>query len=51
MANLIAKTHFFDKRKRDRLETAVVVGLVGVGLAACIIAACVFDIIHVFSAW
>jgi hypothetical protein len=49
MAHLIAKTHIFEKRTLDRIEGAVLLGSIGTGLVACVIAACVYDVIHAWS--
>jgi hypothetical protein len=45
----------FDKahlvRAVDRVESALLVGLIGAGLAACALGAVVYDFGRLFSAW
>jgi hypothetical protein len=45
----------FDKahlvRAVDRVETALVVGLIGAGLVACALGAVIYDVGRWFSAW
>jgi hypothetical protein len=48
MIHLAGKTHF-DKHTLDRVEGAIVLGLMGFGLAACAIGAVVYDVIRLFS--
>jgi hypothetical protein len=48
--------HFAEKAHLDRetlawLNSAIVFGLVGVGLAACAFGAIAFDIVHLFGNW
>ena len=47
----IGKAHLFDRRMLARLNAAIVLGLVGSGLAACAIGALVYDVGRWFSAW
>jgi hypothetical protein len=49
--HLVDKLPTVDKKTLDRLETAIVFGLVGTGLAACAIGALVYDVGRLFSAW
>jgi hypothetical protein len=51
MAHILQKTHFFDRRILARLNTAVVLGPVVSGLAACMLGAIVYDIGRWFSIW
>ena len=51
MAHLVDKAHLLDKRMLERVERAVLLGLVGTGLAACAFGAIVFDVGRLFSAW
>ena len=49
-------THFvdklrIDKQKIDRVESAVLLSLIGSGLALCVFGATVYDIGRVFSVW
>jgi hypothetical protein len=46
MVHFIAKTHIFERQTLDRIEGAVLLGSIGTGLVACVIAACVYDVIH-----
>ena len=50
MTQLCQRSHF-DRRALARLNEAVVLGLVGGGLLACVIGAFVFDVGHWFFAW
>jgi hypothetical protein len=47
----VGKTHLFDRRMLARLNAAIMLGLVGSGLAACAIGAFVYDVGRWFSAW
>jgi hypothetical protein len=51
MAHLVDKAHFVDKHTLARVNTAVMLGLIGTGLAACVFGAVVYDLSHLFSAW
>ena len=51
MAQTLQKVHFIDKQLLDRLNTVVVLALVGSGLAACVIGAFTYDVGRLFSAW
>jgi len=45
------KTHFGAKDSLDRLNSAIMLGLFGSGLAACVIGALIYDIGRWFSIW
>jgi hypothetical protein len=49
------KPHFdrglFNKGTLDRVESAIVLGLVGSSLAACAVGALIYDLGRLFSAW
>jgi hypothetical protein len=47
----VGKTHLFDRRMLGRLNSAIMLGLVGSGLAACAIGAFVYDVGRWFSVW
>jgi hypothetical protein len=51
MGCIFGKMHFFDRHMLARLNTAIMLGLVGSGLAACAIGAFVYDVGRWFSAW
>ncbi len=58
MVNILgqfARPHFdsghFKKSTLDRVESAIVLGLVGSGLVACAVGALIYDLGRVFSAW
>jgi hypothetical protein len=51
MAQTLGSSHFIDRRMIARINTAILLGLVGGGLAACVIGAFVYDIGRWFSAW
>jgi hypothetical protein len=40
-----------DKQKIDRVESAVLLSLIGGGLALCVLGAAVYDIGRAFSVW
>ena len=50
MAHFANKLHV-DKQKIDRVELAVLLSLIGSGLALCVLGAAVFDIGRAFSVW
>ena len=51
MAHLVDKAHFVDKHMLARVNTALMLGLIGTGLATCVFGAAVYDIGHLFAAW
>ena len=56
MQGLFAMAHFADKlhvdwQKIDRAESAVLLCLIGGGLALCVLGAAAYDIGRAFSAW
>jgi hypothetical protein len=51
MVHILGKAHFVDRQMLARLNSAVMLGLVGGGLAACAIGALVYDIGRWFSVW
>jgi len=50
MAHLIDKAHL-DKDTLARVNTVLMLGLIGTGLAVCVFGAVVYDLGHLFSAW
>jgi len=50
MAHFADKLHV-DKHKIDRMESAVLLSLIGGGLAVCVLGSAVYDIGRAFSAW
>jgi hypothetical protein len=50
MVHLVGK-HVVDKEHLDRLESAIMLGLIGGGLAACVIGAAFYDVGRWFSMW
>jgi hypothetical protein len=50
MTRLLRRIHF-NRRTVARLNNAIMVGLFGCGLFACMIGASVYDIGRLFSAW
>ena len=50
MAHFADKLHV-DKQKIDRVESAVLLSLIGGGLALCALGAAVYDIGRTFSVW
>jgi hypothetical protein len=51
MIHFVDKIHFADKETLDRVESAIVIGLIGSGLAACVIGAVIYDFGRMFSIW
>ena len=51
MAHFVEKAHFVDRHTLARLNTAIVLGPIGTGLAACALGAIVYDVGRLFSAW
>jgi hypothetical protein len=51
MAHLVDKIHGLDKHTLARVNTALMLGLIGTGLAACAFGAIVYDVGRLFSAW
>jgi hypothetical protein len=55
MAHLVDKVHCvglgLDKHTLARVNTALMLGMIGTGLAACVFGAVVYDIGRLFSAW
>ena len=50
MAHFADKLHV-DKQSIDRVETAVLLSLIGGGLAFCVLGSAIYDIGRVFSVW
>jgi hypothetical protein len=55
MAHLVDKIHCaglgVDKHTLARVNTVLMLGLIGTGLAACVFGAVIYDVGHLFSAW
>ena len=51
MGQLAEKAHLVDKQTLARLNSAILLGLVGSGLAACVIGAVIYDIGRLISIW
>ena len=45
------KVHLIDKQMLDRLNTVIMLGMIGSGLAACVIGACIYDVGRLLSVW
>jgi hypothetical protein len=50
MTHFADKLHI-DKQKIERVESVVLLSLIGCGLAFCVLGAAVFDIGRMFSVW
>ena len=50
MTHLAEKLHI-DKQKIDRVESVVLLSLIGGGLAFCVLGAAAYDIGRAFSVW
>jgi hypothetical protein len=51
MARIVERVHFVDKQMLARLNSAVIVVMVGSGFAACIVGALTYDVGRLLSAW
>jgi hypothetical protein len=51
MAHCLGKIHGFDRHSLARVNSAIMIGLVGSGLLACAVAAFAYDVSRLFSAW
>jgi hypothetical protein len=51
MAHIVERAHLFEKHVLARLDTAIMVVLIGSGLAPCVIGAFVYDVGRWLSAW
>ena len=51
MAHLLGKVHLVDRQTLARINGAILLGLVGGGLAACVIGAVIDDVGRWFSLW
>jgi hypothetical protein len=51
MAHLLERGHFADKQTLARLNTAIMLALIGGGLATCVMGAFVYDVGRLFSIW
>jgi hypothetical protein len=50
MAQLADKTHF-DKHTLARVNSAIMLGLIGGGLVLCVLGAVIYDLGRLFSIW
>ncbi|MGC1779866.1 MAG: hypothetical protein WBB34_18185 [Xanthobacteraceae bacterium] len=50
VTHLADKAHF-DKRKLARVNSAVLLGIIGGGLAICVLGAAAYDLERLFSGW
>jgi len=50
MAHLADKTHF-DKDTLARVNSAIMLGLIGGGLLVCVLSAVIYDFGRLFSTW
>jgi hypothetical protein len=51
MVHILGKAHFLDRQTLARVNAAVMLGLIGSGLLACMLGASVYDLGRLFSAW
>jgi hypothetical protein len=51
MAHFADKVHFVDKQTIDRFNTVVMLGMIGSGLAACVLGACIYDVGRLLVGW
>ena len=51
MAHHADKIHLVDKHTLVRVNTVLMLGLIGTGLAACVFGAVIYDVGRLFSAW
>jgi hypothetical protein len=50
MAHFFQNGHFIDEQTLDRLNTAIILGPIVGGLAACVIGALIYDVSQLLSA-
>jgi hypothetical protein len=50
-AHLVDKVHLCDKQTLERVENAIMLSVIGTGLAVCAFGAIVYDVGRLFSAW
>ncbi len=50
MAHLADKAHF-DRHTLARVNSAIMLGLIGGGLLVCVLGAAVYDLDRLFSSW
>jgi hypothetical protein len=50
MAHLVDKVHL-DRHTLARVNTVLMLGVIGTGLAACVFGAVVYDVGRLFAAW
>jgi hypothetical protein len=51
MVHLLGKNHLVDWAYLDRVESAIMLSLIGSGLAACVIGAAIYDFGRMFAIW
>lgn len=51
MSNFVGMLHRVDMRTLGRVNSALLLGLIGGGLATCVFGAAVYDFGRLFSAW
>ena len=51
MVRFAEKAHFVDKQTLHRLNTAIMLGVIGSGLVACVLGAIIYDLGRLFSGW
>jgi hypothetical protein len=51
MVQTVESVHFVDKQTPGHLSTAIMLLLVGSGLAACMVGALMYDVGRLLSAW
>lgn len=51
MAHLVEKLHLPARQTLGRVNSAIMYGLIGVGMAICIVGATVYDVGRLFSVW
>jgi hypothetical protein len=51
MVHFVGRLHCVDREILGRVNSVIMLGLVGTGLAACVFGAAVYDVGRLFSAW
>jgi hypothetical protein len=51
MAHLMQKAHLIDRHTLAVVNSAIMLGLVGGGSAACAMGALIYDVTRLFSTW
>jgi hypothetical protein len=51
MGHFVERVHLPDRRTLGRVNSALMYGLIGAGLASCVFGATIYDVGRLFSVW